>query len=31
MNRYRYGHEDCEIIVPSFTISGGETENMLDG
>jgi len=23
MNRYRYGHEDCEIIVPSFTMESG--------
>ena len=23
MNRYRYGHDDCEIIVPSFTMESG--------
>ena len=23
MNRYRYGHEDCGIIVPSFTMESG--------
>ena len=23
MNRLRYGHEDCEIIVPSFTMEPG--------
>ena len=23
MIRYRYGHEDCEIIVPSFTMESG--------
>ena len=23
MNRLRYGHEDCEIIVPTFTMEPG--------